>query len=433
MDGFGLHARGFGQALSGSSGGCGEKNPGARGAKGLKNAERGGSLAGAGTAGEDEDLAPDRGQDRLHLHLVIVHARGGLNLLLQALRAHGHGALPAENFPEPPGGADFGMIEGGKVDGLPVEKHVVVSQHLIQRVGDQGLIDLQQLRAGFAELLPGGKTVPLVSQRVEGVHDAAAEPGIAVMAEAHLFGDGVGGAEADPPDVVGEAVGVFLHHLDTFTAVGLIDLGRVGGTHVMPLEKEHDVFDLLLLDPALLDALDPDPADPGNIQQAVGLLLNDVQGIRAEDPDDPGSELGSDPLDQTAAEILFDPVDGGGERLLKAFDGELPAILAVDAPASAEREHAAHMDLRHVPDDGDKILPAAGAALENGIAVLLILIGDAFDHTTKLFQDPSPAFRPCHRRIHVPLVLHLPAGGGEMCRSAAAIFIWAGLPVTRGP
>ena len=76
------------------------------------------------------------------------------------------------------------------------------------------------------------------------------------------------------------------------------------------------------------------------------------------------------------------------------------------------------MDLRHVSDDGDKILPAASAALENGITVLLILIGDAFDHTTKLFQDPSPAFlmgsdvRGCY-----PYVRILPTGGGEMMKN----------------
>ena len=70
----------------------------------------------------------------------------------------------------------------------------------------------------------------------------------------------------------------------------------------MPLKEEHDVFDLLLLDPALFDALDPDLTDPRNIQQAVGFLLDDVQRVRAEGPDDPGRELGADPLDQPAAE-----------------------------------------------------------------------------------------------------------------------------------
>ena len=368
------------------------QDPRSRRAKRRDDAQGGGRLAGAGTAGEDEDLAFDRGLDRPDLDLVIVHARGGLDPPLQVFRANGHGAPAAENFPEPPGRARLGVIEGGKVDRLPVEEDVAAADHLVQRVGEQGGVNLEQLRAGFAELLPAGIAVALVAQRVQRIHEAAAQPRVAVVTEAHLFGDGVGGAKADAPDVIGEAIGVFLYHPDAVAAVGLIDLGSVGGAHVMPLEKEHDVLDLLLFHPALLDALHPDPSDAGDIQQAVGRFLDDVERVGAEGPDDPPGELGPDALDQTAAEILFDPVHGGGERLLKALDGKLPAVPAVDPPAAPEGEHAAHMDLGHVPDDGDKVLVAPGAALENGVAVLFILIGNAFDHAAELFHDGSPAF-----------------------------------------
>ena len=68
------------------------------------------------------------------------------------------------------------------------------------------------------------------------------------------------------------------------------------------------------------------------------------------------------------------------------------------------------MDLRHVPDDGDKVLVASGAALENGVTVLLILIRDAFHHTAQLFQDRSPSFPSIPDEAPIKsLVLFLPA------------------------
>ena len=392
VDGFGLHARGLGQALRGPPGRGGEQDSRSRSAKRRDDAEGGGRLACAGTPSEDEDLAFDGRQNRPDLDLVIVHARGGLDPPLKAFRANGHGALAAEKLPEPPGRARFGMIEGGKVDRFPIEKNVAGADHLIQRVGKQGGVNLEQLCAGFAELVPGGVTVTLVAQRIQRIHEAAAQPRVAVVAEAHLFGNGVGRAEADAPYVIGETIGVFPYHPDAVAAVGLIDLGGVGGAHVMPLEEEHDVLDLLLFHPALLNALHPDPADAGDVQQPVGRFLDDVQRVGTEGPDDPPGELWPDALDQTAAEILFDPVHGGGKRLLKALDRKLPPVLAVDPPAAPEGKYAAHMDLGHVPDDGDKVLVAPGAALENGVAVLFILIRNAFDHAAELFHDGSPAF-----------------------------------------
>ena len=101
VDGFGLQARGLGQALRGPPGRGGEQNTRTRGAKRRDDAEGGGRLAGAGTAGEDEDLAFDRGQDRPDLNLIIVHVRDAADLLGQTFRFNPKSGRVIVYLPQP--------------------------------------------------------------------------------------------------------------------------------------------------------------------------------------------------------------------------------------------------------------------------------------------------------------------------------------------
>ena len=79
VDGFGLHAGGLGETLRRAPRGGGEQNAGAGLAEGADNAQSGRGLAGAGSAGEDKDLACGGGQDGLHLDLVVIHPRALLD------------------------------------------------------------------------------------------------------------------------------------------------------------------------------------------------------------------------------------------------------------------------------------------------------------------------------------------------------------------
>ena len=206
------------------------------------------------------------------------------------------------------------------------------------------------------------------------------------MVKSHLFRDRVRGPEADAPYVIRQTIGILLHDLNAFIAIGLKDFCRVAGADIMPLQEDHDIADLLLLLPALFDPFYTDAANPRYFQQLLRPLFDHVQGIFAELPDDLLGVFGPNPLDQAAAQIFFHAVDCGRQCLFKGLDRELPAVFGVHFPETAQGKHTAHMYIRHFPYDRDQLLKAFGPAFDDTIAVLWILISDPFDHAPQMFQ-----------------------------------------------
>ena len=76
----------------------------------------------------------------------------------------------------------------------------------------------------------------LVGELSQGVDDAAAYPARVFLAVAKLLGDAVGRLEADAPDVIGQAVGIFLDLVNAFLAVGLVDFGGEGCADAVSLQ-----------------------------------------------------------------------------------------------------------------------------------------------------------------------------------------------------
>ena len=93
------------------------------------------------------------------------------------------------------------------------------------------------------------------------------------MAETHLFSDSIRCFETNSPDVVSEPIGVLLNDGDAFIPIGFENLGGMAGADIMALEKEHDVFDFLLLLPAFLDFLYPDFADSRDLYQRIRVFF----------------------------------------------------------------------------------------------------------------------------------------------------------------
>jgi len=75
--------------------------------------------------------------------------------------------------------------------------------------------------------------VTLVGKLVEGIEDAASATPLIILTISHLLCDGVGSLEADAPDVVGKAVGVGLYLINALLAVGLVNLGGIGGADTL--------------------------------------------------------------------------------------------------------------------------------------------------------------------------------------------------------
>ena len=226
-----------------------------------------------------------------------------------------------------------------------------------------------------------------VRQTVEGKEDPAPDPHVFVVAKADFFGDLVRCLEADPPDVIRQPVGILLDDVDALLAVGLEDLGRMRRGDIVALQKEHDILDLPLLLPSLFDPLHAELPDPGDLVEAVRLLLNDAQGVRAELADDLAGKFGADSLDQAGAQIFFHAEDRGGKGLLIALHGELPAVLGIDPPAALHDQDRAHVHLGHGTHHRHEVSVVFHPALDDAVTVFRVLIGDALHHAAQTLHN----------------------------------------------
>ena len=219
-----------------------------------------------------------------------------------------------------------------------------------------------------------GIDVSLVGQLVEGVENTATAPSLVVLAIAHLSCDSVGGLEADAPDVIGKAVGIGLHLVDALLAVGLVDLGGVGGADTVALEKDHHIFDVELFHPRVVDLLDALGTDAVHLAEPLTVFLDDVESIHAELGNDELGELWTDALDESAAKILLQSEECGGHGFFVALNNELATVLPVNLPLAVSNEYCAHGHVEHVADQGDEVVIPLHPCLQYRIAVLAILI-----------------------------------------------------------
>jgi len=264
VDGFGLVARGFGQALGRAPGGGAEDDPPALAGVDSHDPPDQRRLVRSGAAGDDEHLLVQRGPDGLLLEgsqsdpvlllvprdrAACVHRQGPHWALQQA--PHGHGD-PA-----------FSLVERREEDaGMPA--HVL--SHQLVGAKQEGELAGHRLRGDICarsgrEGLRGcvdqcvvlAADVPVLGQAVEGVHEAGGQPRRGVRRDAQLRAETVCGEEPDAPDLVGQPVGVLADDLHRLPPVALIDPGGERGRHAVALEADHDVPDRPLLGPGRLE------------------------------------------------------------------------------------------------------------------------------------------------------------------------------------
>lgn len=113
----------------------------------------------------------------------------------------------------------------------------------------------------------------------ESIENTAAAPPLVVLAVAHLSGNGVGNLETDAPDIIGGAIGILLHLVDTLLAVGLVDLRGVGGTDTIALKEHHHVLDVELFHPRVVDLLNALGTDAVHLAEPLAVILDDVEDI----------------------------------------------------------------------------------------------------------------------------------------------------------
>ena len=163
----------------------------------------------------------------------------------------------------------------------------------------------------------------------------------------------------------------------------------------MALQEEHHLFDLPLLGPGARDQLDAHPADAQHLVQPAWLLLDDAQRLQPEFAHDTLGRHGADALDQAAAQVLFQPGDGGRQHRAHLVGLELAAVLRVSDPRARQQHRLAHVEAQHVADHGHRVTGAVWRQLSHGVAVFLVMIGDALDDPAQCVrrQGLAPSWR----------------------------------------
>jgi len=224
----------------------------------------------------------DGSADGLGLKVIIVDAglladSHNVGLFLEHLLLSG-----GEQGFEFVGGAHLTEIEWRKVDGLVFGFQVLISYHLIEGGLDGCFVGFQQFHSGFQELVTVSIDMAFVGELVEGIENTTAAASFVILAVAHLLCDGVGGLEANAPNVIGKAIGIGFHLVDTLLAVGLVNLGGIGGTDTIALKKDHHVLDVELLHPRVVDLLDALRSYTVHLAKPLAVVLDDVESIHAE-------------------------------------------------------------------------------------------------------------------------------------------------------
>ena len=155
---------------------------------------------------------------------------------------------------KPVGDAPFGEIEAAQENaGLSADRvgdDLVMSELMLQRRSDDGLVDFEELDRELNERLDGKPAMAFVGRLLQGEGDPGPNPLRRLAGHAHLHGDRVGGPKADAFNVAGEPIGILGHHLNGVMAIGLEDAHRPRRSDAVRMQEDHDVADGLLLGPA---------------------------------------------------------------------------------------------------------------------------------------------------------------------------------------
>ena len=299
-------------------------------------------LAHARAAGDDRHLAAEGDAQGLSLlgreadQAPLLHGGKGELLVVVHVRTAQRRADEAE---EAAGGLGLGVEELGGVDDA-AELRVFVQddsfvagqarQCVVERLGG----NLEPGAGLLAELAARVEHVPLRCQLGEGVQRSGLGALRRIDGEAERLRDAVGGAEADPPDVEGEPVGVLAHQRHGAVAVALEDPAREGRRDAVALQEDHRLARVALLRPGLGELLGAGLAEARDAGELPGVFVEDLQRLEAEGGDDARGEGGADALHQTGGQVALDAAERARVERREGGHLELLPVTAVLHPAA---------------------------------------------------------------------------------------------------
>ena len=158
------------------------------------------------------------------------------------------------------------------------------------------------------------RAMPLVHGLREHVLQGATPAPHGIGGHANLLRDAIGREEPDATDVARQAVRILGEHLDRIGAVGPVDAHGAARADAMRVQEHHDLAHGALALPVLHDAARADAADPRDVQQAIGLAIDDVEDPGAEGVHQLSGQVRPDALDQPGPEVALDALGRVGRR-----------------------------------------------------------------------------------------------------------------------
>ena len=200
-----------------------------------------------------------------------------------------------------------------------------------------------------------------------------------VFRDPHLRGDPVGGPKADAPHVDREAVRIARDDRDRFRAVALEDAGREMHRRAVRLEEHHHVADRALLAPRRGELIGPNLSEPGDLAQAMRLLVEHLQRLELEMLHDALRGDLADAFDHPRAQVLLDPAERRWCELGDVRRADLLAVHLVDLDRAADAHPRSREDTGKEPDDGEAIAPVRHVHFHDAETRLVVFERDERD------------------------------------------------------
>ncbi len=174
--------------------------------------------------------------------------------------------------------------------------------------------------------------MPLIHGLGQRIGNAGAHADHRRLFDAELHGDGVGGLEADAPDIARQPIGVLGHDLDGVGTIGLENPHRPRRANTVAVQEDHDFPHRLLLGPGSENAGSANRPDAIDLAQPVRGCLDDVEYLLAKGAHELLCVNRANALDHARREVLLDAVGGGRGRCAQEARFELLAVSAVVDP-----------------------------------------------------------------------------------------------------
>ena len=147
--------------------------------------------------------------------------------------------------------------------------------------------------------------MPLLRRPVQGIDDRRPDALRGIFSQTHLPGNLIGRLEADPEDLFGQPVGIFLDLFYNLRAVMAIKAQRLAQTDAVALQKNKDILQFAISPEAGQDLGGFLGPDPFHFLQPFRLLLHDLQGFQSQALDNPRRGNRADTLNQARSQVAL--------------------------------------------------------------------------------------------------------------------------------